>query len=82
MDSENTYISKLKVYTIDNDNNMLPIITKASLKNVVVTNINEFKSDNKLGFNLTIKVKNKDDLEAFKESIRILPFVVKVELDN
>ncbi len=82
MDSENTYISKLKVYTIDNDNNMLPIITKASLKNVVVTNINEFKTDNKVGFNLTIKVKNKDDLEAFKESVRILPFVVKVELDN
>lgn len=79
--SENTYISKLKVYTIDNKTNMLDIVTKASLKNVFVTSIVEFDNEN-TGFNITIKVKDKDNLENFIESIRILPFVKKVILDN
>ncbi len=82
MESENSYISKLKVTTNDTTNNMLSIITKASLKNVIVTSINEFNKNNVIGYNITIKVKNKNDLENFKESVKILPFVVSVELED
>ena len=64
MDSDNSYVSKLKIYTNESKNNLIDIVTKASLKNVIV------------------KVKNKNDLEEFKESVRILPFVVKVELEG
>ena len=82
MDSDNSYISKLKIYTNDSNNNLLDIVTKASLKNVIVTSINEFNKDDKTGYNVSIKVKNKKDLDDFKESVRILPFVEKIELEG
>ena len=81
-ESDNTYISKLKVYTNDTDNNMISIITKASLKNITVTSITEFNKNNTQGYNVTIKVKDKEMQENFIESIRILPFVINVELEG
>lgn len=81
-DSDNTYISKLKVLVNDTNNNLLEIVTKASLKNIMISSINEFKKDNKMGYNVSIKVKNKKDLEDFIESVRILSFVDKVELED
>ena len=78
--TNNTYISKLKIYTDRNSNKMLDIITKASLKNVSVTSINEFKNSNEYGYYITVKVKDKESLEKFKESIRILPYVIKVTI--
>lgn len=81
-ESDNSYISKLKIYTNDTDNNMISIITKASLKNIIVTSITEFNKNNSKGYNLTIKVKDKESLENFIESIRILPFVVNIELEG
>lgn len=82
MESDNTYISKLKIITNDTDNNMISIITKASLKNIIVTSITEFNKNNIKGYNITIKVSDKETLDNFKESLRILPFVVDVELEN
>ena len=80
--SDNTYITKLKVYTNRENNNMLEIITKASLKNITVTSINEFYKNGIQGFNVTIRVKDKDTLDNFKESIRILPFVESVNIED
>ena len=81
-ESDNTYISKLKIITNDTNNNMLSIITKASLKNVIVTSINEFNKNNIHGYNITIKVSDKETLDLFIESIRILSFVTKVEIEG
>ena len=80
--SENTYISKLKIFTNNTSNNILDIITKASLKGVSVTSINEFNKNNLHGYNVTIKVKDVDSLNSFKESIRILPYVDKVIIED
>ena len=80
--SDNTYISKVKVYVNDMNNNLLEIVTKASVKNIMISSINEFKKDNKMGYNVSIKVKNKSDLDDFIESVRILSFVDRVELED
>ncbi|MBQ3021327.1 MAG: bifunctional (p)ppGpp synthetase/guanosine-3',5'-bis(diphosphate) 3'-pyrophosphohydrolase [Bacilli bacterium] len=82
MDSDNLYTSKLKIYTFDSNNNLLNIVTKASLKSVVISSINEFNSNNKYGYDVIVKVKNKTALEDFKESIQTLPFVSKVEIEE
>ena len=82
MNSDNTYVSKLKVISNDNNNNMLEIITKASLKNIQVTSINEFNKNNMHGYNITIKVKDNEILNSFIESVRILSFVKEVNLEN
>ena len=81
-DSDNTYISKLKVITNNGDNNVLNIVTSASLKNVTITSINEFNKENTTGYNVIIKVKDKETLENFKESLRMLSFVKDVELED
>ena len=80
--SDNTYISKLKIITNDTNNNLLNIVTNASLKNVMITSINEFSTYNKKGYNITIKVKDKETLENFIESLNMLSFVSKIELDS
>ena len=80
--SDNTYISKVKVYVNDMNNNLLEIVTKASVKNIMISSINEFKKDNKIGYNVSIKVKNTSDLDDFIESVRILSFVDRVELED
>ena len=82
MESDNTYISKLKLITNDNHNNMLEIVTKASLKNIVVTSINEFNKNNIHGYSITFKVKDKNTLDSFIESLRILSFVSEIELED
>lgn len=82
MESDNSYISKLKIYTTDLNNNLLDIVTKASLKNVIVSSINEFSKDNNCGYNVIVKVKNKNDLDEFSESVRILSFVKRIELEG
>ena len=61
---------------------MLNIVTCASLKNVTITSINEFNKDNITGYNVTIKVKDKETLENFIESLNMLSFVIKVELED
>jgi len=81
-ESDNTYITKIKVITNSSDNNVLNIVTNASLKNVTVTSINEFHKDNNIGYNVTIKVKDKDVLENFIGSLNMLSFVLKVELED
>jgi len=78
--SDNDYVSKIRVYSNDSNNNLLDIVTKASMKNVIITSINEFSKDNKNGYDITFKVKNKNDLEDFRESIRILSFVDRMEI--
>jgi len=81
-ESDNTYITKLKVITNNSDNNVLSIVTNASLKNVTITSINEFNKDNISGYNVTIKVKDKEILENFIESLNMLSFVLQVELED
>ena len=44
--------------------------------NVSVVYVNQLK--NKNGYNIAIKVKNKEELEKFKESIKTLKFVVSI----
>ena len=81
LNTESTFISKIKVYTDGTNDNLLSIVTNASIKNVTISSINEFNNNTK-GYNIVIKVKDKETLENFKESLRILPFVIRVELDN
>ncbi len=81
-ESEGTYLSKLKITTTEIKNNLVDIVTIASQKNISITSINEFEKDNITGYNISIRVKDSNSLDNFIESIRILPFVIKVELIN
>ena len=49
---------------------VLEIITKASLKNITVTSINEFNKNNTQGYNVTVKVKDKETLDNFVDILK------------
>ncbi len=72
------YVSKLTVETNATRSNLLDIVTKATLRNVVVSSINEINRNGVLFYDLLIKVKNKNDLELFVTELESLPFVAKV----
>ena len=77
----NSYITKLTIITDSKNNNLLPIVTKASTREVVVSSISELTS-NIIGYDLTIKVKNNHDLELFIDDLKSLPFVLNVIRGN
>ena len=77
--SENrNYITKLSVITIEGNNNLLSIVTKASQRDVIVTSISEFNSNNKSGYDITVKVKNNYDLELFIDDLKSLSYIKDV----
>lgn len=75
----NSYITKLTIFTTSNNNNLLPIVTKASQREVVVSSIHEININNKIGYDLTIKVKNNYDLELFIDDLKSLSFILEVK---
>lgn len=74
----NNYISKLTIYTNTSNNNLLPIITKAGQRDVIVSSINEFNRNDQNGYEVTVKVKNNRDLELFIDDLKSLNFITKV----
>jgi len=77
----NSYLTKLTITTNSKNNNLLPIVTKASQRNVIVSSISELNADTN-GYDVTIKVKNNHDLELFIDDLKSLPFVIEVLRGN
>ena len=77
----NSYITKLTIFTTDQNNNLLPIVTKASQRDVIVSSITEL-NNSKIGYDLTVKVKNNYDLELFIDDLKSLSFVLEVKRGN
>lgn len=74
---DSNYLTKLTIITNSSNNNLVSIVTKASQRNVNVTSINELENGTN-GYEITIKVKNKRDLELFVDDLNSLNFINKV----
>lgn len=72
------YVSKLTVLTNGIGNNVLDIVTAATLKSVNISSIKEINKGDLTCYNLIIKVRSKDNLEAFIDELNKLKFVTKV----
>lgn len=73
------YISKITITTNALKSNVLDIVTKATLRNVVVSSINEITRNSITYYDLIVKVKCKDDLDLFIDELNTLPFVTNVK---
>lgn len=73
------YISKIIVMTNGINNNLLEIVTKATLRNVIISSINENTRNGISYYDLLIKVKNKNDLDLFIDELKTLTFVTNVK---
>lgn len=76
--SDKLFVSKIKIISNDNNNHILDIVTKASTRGISISSINEINDKNGLSYEITVKVKNKDDLSLLVEDFRILSFVKEV----
>ena len=76
--TDKTYLTDLKIESLPNKNALLDIITKASLRNVYIETINNHDYDTYSIFELTVKIKRKEDLESFITDLEILPFIKEV----
>ncbi len=80
--TDKTYLTDLKIETLPSKNALLEIITKASLRNVYVEAIKNNDFEDYTLFEITVKIKNKDDLDNFINDLEILPFIKKVTRIN
>ena len=76
--SDKLFIARLRVMTDTTNNHILDIVTKASTRGITISSINEINDKYGLAYEITVKVKNKDDLLLLVEDLRILPFVKEV----
>ena len=76
---ENTFLSKVVVTTDNGDKHLLDIIAKATTKNVRIDSVKRKNDDMHNYFELLVKVKSKDELEDFMDSLKAFRFILKVE---
>lgn len=76
--SDKLFIAKIRVMTDTTSNHILDIVTKASTRGITISSINEINDKYGLAYEITVKVKNKDDLLLLVDDLRILPFVKEV----
>mgnify|MGYP001127798532 CR=1 FL=1 len=77
-DDMKQYVSKMTLITNGLNNSVLDIVTKATLRNVSVSSINELNKNGVTYYDMLVKVHNKDDLDLFIDEIKTLPFVEDV----
>ena len=76
--SDKLFIARLRVMTDTTNNHILDIVTKASTRGITISSINEINDKYGLAYEITVKVKNKDDLLLLVDDLRILPCVKEV----
>ena len=76
--SDKLFIARIRVMTDTTNNHILDIVTKASTRGITISSINEINDKYGLAYEITVKVKNKDDLLLLVDDLRILPFVKEV----
>lgn len=77
-DDMKQYVSKMTLITNGLNNSVLDIVTKATLRNVSVSSINDLNKNGVTYYDMLVKVHNKDDLDLFIDEIKTLPFVEDV----
>ena len=77
-DSSKKYFADLIVHTNTSDN-LLDIITKASLNNIIIDSISTINKSEYKVYRLTILVENTLKLDKFMVDLTNLPFTLKVE---
>ena len=76
---ENMFLSKVTVTTDNGEKHLLDIIAKATTNNVRIESVKRKSDDMHNYFELVVKVKNKDELEDFMNSLKAFRFILRVE---
>lgn len=77
-DEEKEYISRVTVITNGIDNKLFDIVTKATIRNINITNVSEYNQNEKINYNLLLKVHSKDDLDLFVSDLLSIPYITDI----
>ena len=77
--TKNTYITKIKIYTIDNISHLGDLINKISSSGINVNNTITNIIDLKYNYLITIEIKNTKELEYLLNNLKKLSYVLNVE---
>ena len=73
-----TYPTDLFIETITGKNYMMDIFTKATMLNIIIDSFKTNESTNKTVYELTIKIKNKTELDKYINALEMMDFVTQV----
>lgn len=77
-DTDDEYLTDLLVETLNDKNYVSELINQAVLKNVSVVSLTTNEYQDKNSYNLTLKVKNKEYLDNFVDSLNTLSFIIRI----
>lgn len=76
--SDSEYLADVFIDTLNDKNYVSDIINKATIKNISVVSLNTHEFEDFTKYNLTIKVKNKMELEDFLDSLNNFKFIKRI----
>jgi len=74
----NTYPTDIYIEVFSGKNYLVDILSKATMLNIMIDSFKTNENNNKTVYELTIKTKNKEELDKFINSLEMLEFVIKV----
>ena len=77
--TKNKYLTKIRIYTIDNLSHLGEIIEKLSNSNIIVNNVVTSVVDLKYNYLISFHVKNKMELEYLLNNLKKLSYILNVE---
>ena len=78
--NDKLFFANFTLISNTSDNHILDIVTKASTRNIMISSINEKEEKDYLVYNISVKVKNKDDLSLLINDLEALPFTSEVRI--
>lgn len=77
--TKNVYLTRIRIYTIDNLSHLSEIIEKISNSNIVVNNVITSISDLKYNYLISFNIRNKTELDYLLNNLKKLSYVLNVE---
>ena len=77
--TKNSYVTKIKVYTIDNSSHLADIIGKLSSNGIIVDNVVTNISELKYNYLITFHIKGLNELNHIIENLKKLDYILNVE---
>ena len=78
-ENDKKYISHIKVFTNETKTSLMDIVAKATSRNIQMTSINEKSINDRIVYDLLIRVSSKEDLDLFINDLEMLKFVDSVK---
>lgn len=75
---ESVYVTDIQVEVMMGKNYLLDLIAKATSKNIYIESVQTKEKENGFLYEMTIRIKNKEELESFMGALDTLPFVKEV----